>query len=183
MNAHELSSVDFWGHNDPDMLEVGNGNLTIEENRAHFALWAIMKSPLIIGTDVCVSFSTDHILLRFSNIRRIYSCQPSLIPISPSSKTLTSSRSTKTPKSASQLFPTNKVTITALTTRTTHPSTGLAQPLMAGTWYYFSTPRMSLLAGLRCGVRSRNWANTAMGIGLRMFGPGKIWAVCIRSIL
>ncbi|KAI7971725.1 hypothetical protein EIK77_002726 [Talaromyces pinophilus] len=52
MNAHELSSVDFWGHNDPDMLEVGNGDLTIEENRAHFALWAIMKSPLIIGTDV-----------------------------------------------------------------------------------------------------------------------------------
>ncbi|KAH8701996.1 alpha-galactosidase [Talaromyces proteolyticus] len=50
LNAHELSSVDFWGHNDPDMLEVGNGNLTIEENRAHFALWAIMKSPLIIGT-------------------------------------------------------------------------------------------------------------------------------------
>lgn len=57
MNAHELSSIDFWGHNDPDMLEVGNGDLTIEENRAHFALWAIMKSPLIIGTDVCPSFT------------------------------------------------------------------------------------------------------------------------------
>ncbi|QKX63671.1 uncharacterized protein TRUGW13939_10842 [Talaromyces rugulosus] len=50
LNAHELEFVDFWGHSDPDMLEVGNGNLTIEENRAHFALWAIMKSPLIIGT-------------------------------------------------------------------------------------------------------------------------------------
>lgn len=57
MNAHELSSVDFWGHNDPDMLEVGNGDLTIEENRAHFALWAIMKSPLIIGTDVRLPLS------------------------------------------------------------------------------------------------------------------------------
>lgn len=32
------------------MLEVGNGNLTIEENRSHFALWAALKSPLIIGT-------------------------------------------------------------------------------------------------------------------------------------
>jgi len=52
LNAHHLDSVDFWGHNDPDMLEVGNGYLTLEENRAHFALWAIMKSPLIIGTAV-----------------------------------------------------------------------------------------------------------------------------------
>ena len=40
----------FWGHNDWDMLEVGNGNLTLEENRSHFALWAALKSPLIIGT-------------------------------------------------------------------------------------------------------------------------------------
>jgi alpha-galactosidase len=41
---------DFWGHNDADMLHVGNGNLTFEESRSHFALWAAMKSPLIIGT-------------------------------------------------------------------------------------------------------------------------------------
>jgi alpha-galactosidase len=34
------------------MLEVGNGNLTEAETRSHFALWAIMKSPLIIGTDL-----------------------------------------------------------------------------------------------------------------------------------
>lgn len=47
-----MHTVDFWGHNDPDMLEVGNGNLTLAENRAHFALWAAMKSPLIIGTAV-----------------------------------------------------------------------------------------------------------------------------------
>ena len=38
------------GHNDWDMLEVGNGNLTLEENRSHFAMWAMLKSPLIIGT-------------------------------------------------------------------------------------------------------------------------------------
>jgi alpha-galactosidase len=44
------SETDFWGHGDWDMLEVGNGNLTIEENRSHFALWAALKSPLIIGT-------------------------------------------------------------------------------------------------------------------------------------
>ena len=39
------------GHfNDADMLEVGNGDLTLAEQRSHFALWCIMKSPLILGT-------------------------------------------------------------------------------------------------------------------------------------
>ncbi len=38
--------------NDPDMLEVGNGGLTIEEEKSHFALWAISKAPLIIGSDL-----------------------------------------------------------------------------------------------------------------------------------
>ncbi|KAL7107530.1 hypothetical protein ACP275_06G060300 [Erythranthe tilingii] len=40
------------GWNDPDMLEVGNGGMTDEEYRAHFSIWALMKSPLIIGCDV-----------------------------------------------------------------------------------------------------------------------------------
>jgi len=44
------NATNFWGHNDWDMLEVGNGQLTIEENRSHFAMWCILKSPLIIGT-------------------------------------------------------------------------------------------------------------------------------------
>ncbi|KAH7094284.1 glycoside hydrolase superfamily [Paraphoma chrysanthemicola] len=44
------NSSNFWGHADFDMLEVGNGNLTLEESRSHFALWAALKSPLIIGT-------------------------------------------------------------------------------------------------------------------------------------
>ena len=38
--------------NDPDMLEVGNGNLTDNENRAHFSLWCMMASPLILGNDI-----------------------------------------------------------------------------------------------------------------------------------
>ncbi len=38
--------------NDPDMLEVGNGSLTIEENRAHFSLWCMMSAPLILGNDI-----------------------------------------------------------------------------------------------------------------------------------
>jgi alpha-galactosidase len=41
------------GHwNDPDMLEVGNGKLTPDENRAHFAMWAILAAPLIAGNDL-----------------------------------------------------------------------------------------------------------------------------------
>ncbi|MBR3815959.1 MAG: alpha-galactosidase [Clostridia bacterium] len=38
--------------NDPDMLEVGNGNLTHEENKSHFSLWCMMNAPLILGNDV-----------------------------------------------------------------------------------------------------------------------------------
>ncbi|KAI9375077.1 glycoside hydrolase superfamily [Aspergillus egyptiacus] len=51
-NSFLMNYVDFWGRPDPDMLEVGNGNLTLEENRAHFALWAVMKAPLLIGTQL-----------------------------------------------------------------------------------------------------------------------------------
>ena len=38
--------------NDPDMLEVGNGNLTVEENKSHFTLWSMMAAPLILGNDI-----------------------------------------------------------------------------------------------------------------------------------
>ena len=38
--------------NDPDMLEVGNGGMTETEYRTHFALWAMMNAPLLIGTDL-----------------------------------------------------------------------------------------------------------------------------------
>ena len=38
--------------NDPDMLEVGNGKLTYEENKAHFTLWSMMTAPLILGNDI-----------------------------------------------------------------------------------------------------------------------------------
>lgn len=40
------------GWNDPDMLEVGNGKLTFEENKTHFTLWCMMASPLILGNDL-----------------------------------------------------------------------------------------------------------------------------------
>jgi len=52
------SNADLWPHagpghwNDPDMLEVGNGNCTYEEYKAHFSMWCIMAAPLIAGNDI-----------------------------------------------------------------------------------------------------------------------------------
>jgi alpha-galactosidase len=41
------------GHwNDPDMLEVGNGKLTLQENRSHFSIWAMLSAPLLAGNDL-----------------------------------------------------------------------------------------------------------------------------------
>lgn len=49
------------GHwNDPDMLEVGNSitvdgvfyDMTDNEDRAHFTIWCMMASPLILGNDL-----------------------------------------------------------------------------------------------------------------------------------
>jgi hypothetical protein len=31
---------------------VGNGDLTLGEQRAHFALWAVLKAPLLVGSDL-----------------------------------------------------------------------------------------------------------------------------------
>ena len=40
------------GWNDLDMLEVGQGGMTDEECKAHFALWAALKSPLMLGNNL-----------------------------------------------------------------------------------------------------------------------------------
>jgi alpha-galactosidase len=45
-----FASAGHW--NDPDMLEVGNGKMTLEENRSHFSLWAMLAAPLIAGNDL-----------------------------------------------------------------------------------------------------------------------------------
>ena len=57
-----LSGPGHW--NDPDMLEVGNGGMTDAEYQSHFALWALIKSPLLIGCDITkMSNSTATILM------------------------------------------------------------------------------------------------------------------------
>jgi len=41
------------GHwNDPDMLEVGNGKLTPDENRTHMGMWAMLAAPLLAGNNL-----------------------------------------------------------------------------------------------------------------------------------
>ena len=41
------------GHwNDPDMLEVGNGKLTADENRTHMGMWAMLAAPLLAGNNL-----------------------------------------------------------------------------------------------------------------------------------
>lgn len=51
------------GHwNDPDMLEVGNG-MSAAEDRAHFAMWAMLAAPLIAGNDLRAMPRETHALL------------------------------------------------------------------------------------------------------------------------
>ncbi|GBE83549.1 Probable alpha-galactosidase [Sparassis crispa] len=45
-------ATNYYGRNDMDILEVGNGILTYDETKTHFTAWALMKSPLLIGTNL-----------------------------------------------------------------------------------------------------------------------------------
>eukprot|EP00347_Sterkiella_histriomuscorum_P015513 403356745 len=47
---YDIAHPGAW--NDPDMLEIGNGGLNQNQERTHFALWAVAKSPLILGCDL-----------------------------------------------------------------------------------------------------------------------------------
>lgn len=49
-NLFPYSSPGHW--NDPDMLQIGNGDLTDTENRSHMFLWAILNAPLMAGNDL-----------------------------------------------------------------------------------------------------------------------------------
>ena len=48
-----LESYSGPGHwNDPDMLEVGNGGMSLTEYRAHFSFWCLLAAPLMAGNDI-----------------------------------------------------------------------------------------------------------------------------------
>ncbi|KAG6876651.1 hypothetical protein C0993_001515 [Termitomyces sp. T159_Od127] len=63
-NVAHISSTTFYAHNDMDMMEIGNGDLTIEEQRTHFAVWAFLKSPILLGTDLSLLNSTQVAILK-----------------------------------------------------------------------------------------------------------------------
>lgn len=57
VRLYNYACVGCW--NDPDMLEVGNGKLTVEENKAHFTLWCMLAAPLILGNDIRTFIKPD----------------------------------------------------------------------------------------------------------------------------
>lgn len=50
VNLDRFASINGW--NDPDMMTVGMPRMTYELNIAHFSLWCIMTSPLMLGNDL-----------------------------------------------------------------------------------------------------------------------------------
>ena len=50
VRLYEHAGPGHW--NDPDMLQVGNGVLTAEENRSHFTMWCMLAAPLLAGNDL-----------------------------------------------------------------------------------------------------------------------------------
>jgi len=82
------AAADLWkyqkpgSYNDPDMLEVGIGGLTKDENLSHFVLWCMMSAPLVLGLDVRdVSVETIKLLTN-----------PALIAINQDARLLQASR-------------------------------------------------------------------------------------------
>ncbi|WP_328348023.1 cellulose binding domain-containing protein [Micromonospora sp. NBC_00421] len=54
--------------NDMDMMEVGRGGMTDTEMRSHFALWAILASPLIAGNDLRNMNAATQTILKNANL-------------------------------------------------------------------------------------------------------------------
>lgn len=50
LELYPFSRPGAW--NDPDMLQIGNGELTMAENRAHMFVWAVLNAPLMAGNDL-----------------------------------------------------------------------------------------------------------------------------------
>ncbi|MCQ2134618.1 MAG: glycoside hydrolase family 27 protein [Bacteroidales bacterium] len=47
---HEYAGPGHW--NDAEMLEVGNGEMTKDEQISHFAMWCMLAAPLMSGNDL-----------------------------------------------------------------------------------------------------------------------------------
>jgi alpha-galactosidase len=51
------------GWNDPDIMLIGNGGLTVEEYRTHVTLWAMLAAPLLLGNDLQHMSTADKALI------------------------------------------------------------------------------------------------------------------------
>ncbi|KAL5531074.1 hypothetical protein ACEPAG_3950 [Sanghuangporus baumii] len=51
-NSFITTAIDFYGQNDLDYLQIGNGGLTLDESKSHFTAWALTRSPLFISTNI-----------------------------------------------------------------------------------------------------------------------------------
>lgn len=61
----ELSAWSGPGHwSDPDMLEIGNGGMSVDEYRTQMSLWSMLPAPLLAGNDLrTMDAATREILL------------------------------------------------------------------------------------------------------------------------
>jgi alpha-galactosidase len=60
------------GHwNDPDMLEIGNGELTPDEARTQMSLWSLLAAPLLGGNDLSKMDSDSLNILNNREVLRI----------------------------------------------------------------------------------------------------------------
>lgn len=50
-NANLWKYASYGHYNDMDMLQVGRG-MSLEEDQAHFSMWCLMHSPLMLGNDL-----------------------------------------------------------------------------------------------------------------------------------
>ncbi|PWN18702.1 alfa-D-galactopyranosidase/beta-L arabinopyranosidase [Microstroma glucosiphilum] len=53
---------------DADLLEIGNNVLTFEEQKTHFTLWAALKSPLMISTDLSTASQNTLTILKNTDV-------------------------------------------------------------------------------------------------------------------
>jgi alpha-galactosidase len=68
-NVNHFARAGRSGWNDPDMLEVGNGGMSLTEYQSQFSLWAEMAAPLIAGNDLnAMSDGTRRVLTNLAVI-------------------------------------------------------------------------------------------------------------------
>ena len=64
VNIASAANAGQGGWNDPDLLLVGLGALTEDEERTHFALWSFAKAPLIISADLATISDSSLAILK-----------------------------------------------------------------------------------------------------------------------